>query len=120
MRKTDRAATLREFGLDAADVAAWQGSGLPDDAFDDWLTDRVARRPTGLMVDATISCVWLRDLDALGRSRAATGARGRQSGHVRFTSVRPHRCLGIGEATRPRPRTPSPRPRDDDPVASTI
>jgi len=39
--------TLRGFGLGGEDVAAWRGSGLPEDAFDDWLIDRVARRPTG-------------------------------------------------------------------------
>jgi SAM-dependent methyltransferase len=35
------------FGLVDEDVAAWRESGLPDDAFDEWLTDRVARRPSG-------------------------------------------------------------------------
>jgi SAM-dependent methyltransferase len=39
--------TLRAFGLGDEDITAWQGSGLADDAFDDWLTDRVARRPSG-------------------------------------------------------------------------
>ena len=39
--------TLEEFGLGAEDLAAWQTSGLPDDAFVGWLTDRVARRPSG-------------------------------------------------------------------------
>jgi SAM-dependent methyltransferase len=38
---------LHEFGLGAEDAAAWQNSGLPADAFADWLTDRVARKPTG-------------------------------------------------------------------------
>lgn len=38
---------LREFGLDADDLRAWEGTGLPLTAFDDWLTDRVARRPSG-------------------------------------------------------------------------
>lgn len=38
---------LREFGLGDEDRAAWDESGLPADAFTDWLTDRVARRPTG-------------------------------------------------------------------------
>lgn len=38
---------LRSFGLDDEDVVAWRDSGLGADAFDDWLTDRVARRPTG-------------------------------------------------------------------------
>jgi ubiquinone/menaquinone biosynthesis C-methylase UbiE len=38
---------LRAFGLSAEDLAAWEASGLPEIAFDDWLTDRVARRPSG-------------------------------------------------------------------------
>jgi len=37
----------RAFGLEDEDLAAWQAAGLPAGAFDDWLTDRVARRPTG-------------------------------------------------------------------------
>jgi SAM-dependent methyltransferase len=39
---------IRAFGLEDEDLAAWRDSGLDDDAFVDWLTDRVARRPTGL------------------------------------------------------------------------
>jgi ubiquinone/menaquinone biosynthesis C-methylase UbiE len=39
--------TLRAFGLGDEDLAGWRESGLPDDAFVDWLTDRVARRPSG-------------------------------------------------------------------------
>lgn len=38
---------LRAFGLGDADLLAWQASGLPGEAFNDWLTDRVARRPSG-------------------------------------------------------------------------
>jgi SAM-dependent methyltransferase len=38
---------LRRFGLGDEDLAAWEVSGLERDAFDAWLTDRVARRPTG-------------------------------------------------------------------------
>src|ERR687892_2158489 len=38
---------LREFGLDDDDRAAWEQSRLPAEAFEDWLTDRVARRPAG-------------------------------------------------------------------------
>lgn len=38
---------LRRFGLGDEDVAAWRESGLPADAFTGWLTDRVARRPSG-------------------------------------------------------------------------
>jgi SAM-dependent methyltransferase len=39
---------LQRFGLGENDRAAWEASGLPSDAFADWLTDRVARRPTGV------------------------------------------------------------------------
>ena len=35
---------LRSFGLGEEDAAAWEKSDLP---FEDWLTDRVARRPSG-------------------------------------------------------------------------
>ncbi len=42
-----REAMLRTFGLGDEDLRAWRGSGLPDSAFDTWLTDRVARRPSG-------------------------------------------------------------------------
>ncbi|MBO0707560.1 MAG: methyltransferase domain-containing protein [Candidatus Dormibacteraeota bacterium] len=38
---------LRQFGLGEDDRAAWEASGLDGGAFDDWLTDRVARRPGG-------------------------------------------------------------------------
>jgi ubiquinone/menaquinone biosynthesis C-methylase UbiE len=38
---------LGRFGLGSEDLGAWQQSGLPEEAFVDWLTDRVARRPTG-------------------------------------------------------------------------
>lgn len=38
---------LRDFGLGSEDLDAWQTSGLSEDAFEDWLTDRVARWPTG-------------------------------------------------------------------------
>lgn len=38
---------LRRFGLGDQDLRAWRDSGLPHDKFEDWLTDRVARRPTG-------------------------------------------------------------------------
>ena len=44
-RSTRHSEALRAFGLGDEDLTAWQDSGLPDDAFDDWLTDRVARRP---------------------------------------------------------------------------
>jgi SAM-dependent methyltransferase len=38
---------LADFGLGDDDREAWESSGLPDEAFEDWLTDRLARRPTG-------------------------------------------------------------------------
>jgi SAM-dependent methyltransferase len=43
----DYAERLGAFGLGPEDLRAWQDTGLPGEAFDDWLTDRVARRPTG-------------------------------------------------------------------------
>jgi SAM-dependent methyltransferase len=42
-----RAERLLAFGLGDEDLAAWSESGLPDHAFHEWLTDRVARRPSG-------------------------------------------------------------------------
>jgi SAM-dependent methyltransferase len=39
--------TLRRFGLDEEDLAAWHASGVADDRFEDWLVDRLARRPSG-------------------------------------------------------------------------
>jgi SAM-dependent methyltransferase len=38
---------LSRFRLGDDDRAAWEASGLGADAFEDWLTDRVARRPAG-------------------------------------------------------------------------
>jgi SAM-dependent methyltransferase len=43
----DQVETLRSFGLGDEDLAAWRASGLPEEGFVDWLTDRVARRPSG-------------------------------------------------------------------------
>ena len=40
------------FGLGPPDGAAWLASGLPAEAFEDWLVDRVARRPSGEQVRA--------------------------------------------------------------------
>jgi SAM-dependent methyltransferase len=40
-------ALARTFRLGRADLRAWEHSGLSEDAFDEWLTDRVARRPAG-------------------------------------------------------------------------
>jgi SAM-dependent methyltransferase len=69
------AETLRAFGLDDEDLAAWRESGLPDDAFDDWLTDRVARRPAGSLARQRYGAEGMHDfarraiLDALGLGR---------------------------------------------------
>jgi SAM-dependent methyltransferase len=41
------AESLRNFRLGDEDRAAWEASELPAEAFDDWLIDRVARRPAG-------------------------------------------------------------------------
>jgi SAM-dependent methyltransferase len=68
----DRFETLRASGLGDEDVAAWRGSQLSDDAFDDWLTDRLARRPTGSRARAVYGAEDVHDfarraiLDALG------------------------------------------------------
>ncbi len=43
----ERARLLAEFGLGEEDEQAWLAAGLPDEAFDEWLMDRVARRPSG-------------------------------------------------------------------------
>lgn len=43
---------LRRFGLGDEDLHAWQVSRLPDDSFDEWLVDRVARRPSGSRAQA--------------------------------------------------------------------
>jgi SAM-dependent methyltransferase len=40
-------ALAHQFHLGQDDLRAWVEDGLPEDAFDDWLTDRVARRPAG-------------------------------------------------------------------------
>ena len=47
MNRFDVEQELRRFGLGSEDLAAWRESRLPEEAFVDWLTDRVARRPTG-------------------------------------------------------------------------
>lgn len=39
--------TLRSFGLGGEDLTVWRESSLAEDAFEDWLIDRVARRPSG-------------------------------------------------------------------------
>ncbi len=43
----DERRLLERFGLGEEDLEAWRTSGLQQDAFEDWLTDRVARCPAG-------------------------------------------------------------------------
>lgn len=43
----DPSDALQAFGLGHEDLRAWEESALPASAFDDWLTDRLARRPSG-------------------------------------------------------------------------
>lgn len=38
---------LEQFGLGEEDARAWVAARLPAEAFDEWLMDRVARRPSG-------------------------------------------------------------------------
>lgn len=65
-------ATLRRFGLGTDDRAAWLAAGLDEAAFDDWLTDRLARRPAGRRARAVYGADDIHDfarvavLDALG------------------------------------------------------
>jgi ubiquinone/menaquinone biosynthesis C-methylase UbiE len=40
-------ALIKKFKLGEDDLAAWEQSGREENAFLDWLTDRLARRPTG-------------------------------------------------------------------------
>jgi SAM-dependent methyltransferase len=39
--------TIARFGLGDEGLIAWRDAQLPEDRFPDWLTDRLARRPTG-------------------------------------------------------------------------
>ncbi|HEY5316338.1 MAG TPA: methyltransferase domain-containing protein [Solirubrobacteraceae bacterium] len=63
---------LEAFGLGPDDRAAWQATGLAQDALEEWLTDRVARRPTGPRARAVYGAEDIHDfarraiLDALG------------------------------------------------------
>ena len=63
---------LTAFGLGEDDLAAWQASEHPDHEFEDWLVDRVARRPTGARARQVYGAEDIHDfarraiLDALG------------------------------------------------------
>ena len=52
---------MRAFGLGDDDVLAWRQSELADEAFDEWLTDRVARRPTGARARAVYGAETVHD-----------------------------------------------------------
>ena len=62
---------FERFGLDAEDRAAWTAAGRPEPAFEDWLLDRVARRPAGARARAVYGAEEVHDfaraaiLDAL-------------------------------------------------------
>src|SRR5215207_4881651 len=47
MSEPTRKQVLEKLGLGEDDRQAWEASGLAPEVFDDWVTDRVARRPTG-------------------------------------------------------------------------
>jgi SAM-dependent methyltransferase len=47
VRPGDAGQVMRRFGIGDDDIEAWHDSGLPGEAFNGWLTDRVARRPGG-------------------------------------------------------------------------
>jgi SAM-dependent methyltransferase len=74
----DVRSTLAELGLGDDDLGAWVASGLGDDAFVDWLTDRVARKPTGARARAVYGAEDVHDwarraiLDALALAPADT------------------------------------------------
>jgi SAM-dependent methyltransferase len=68
----------RKFHLGQDDLRAWEQSGLPEDAFDDWLTDRVARRPAGRRARDTYGASDIHDFARraiLGMLRLRTGDR---------------------------------------------
>ena len=45
--KTEHIDRMLALGLDTADADAWNAAGLPEERLDDWITDRLARKPTG-------------------------------------------------------------------------
>jgi SAM-dependent methyltransferase len=52
---------FRAFGLEDEDRTAWADAGLPGRAFQGWLTDRVARRPTGARARAVYGSATVHD-----------------------------------------------------------
>ncbi len=71
----NREELMRAFGLGEDDRAAWSDSGLSEEAFEDWLTDRVARRPAGARARSIYGAADVHDfarraiLDALALTR---------------------------------------------------
>jgi SAM-dependent methyltransferase len=59
--RADQIESMREFGLRDDDVAAWLSARLPSEAFRDWLTDRVARRPAGQRARAVYGAEHIHD-----------------------------------------------------------
>lgn len=56
---------LRQFRLGSDDRAAWEASGLGSGGFDDWLTDRMARRPSGARARTTYGAETVHDFARL-------------------------------------------------------
>jgi SAM-dependent methyltransferase len=74
----DLSAVLARFGLGEEDLEAWRQSGLAEAAFDGWLTDRVARRPTGARARAVYGAETVHDfarVAILGALALGTGDR---------------------------------------------
>jgi hypothetical protein len=72
------------------------------------------------MVDATISCVRVRDLTGLGRSRAHVGRATAAAAACAARRRTATDASSIAGGTPPRPRAASSRPGVDDLMASTI
>ena len=66
--------TIARFGLGDEGLAAWRAALLPEDRFADWLTDRVARHPTGARARAVYGADDVHDF----ARRAILGALDRQ------------------------------------------
>lgn len=73
--KTDHVDRMLALGLDTADADAWNAAGLPEERLDDWITDRIARKPTGERAKAIYGAEDVHDfarrpiLDALALQR---------------------------------------------------
>ena len=65
---------IQRFGLSDEDAAAWLASGVGQDAFGDWLVDRVARRPAGSRARAVYGAEDVHDFarSAILEARALT------------------------------------------------